>query len=138
MPPVNDRLDNYPDSPLKRDMIQAGLSIRGLAKKLAGSDDTRSNDQERTNVKRWLDPEKGISRESSERLAVVFRRPADHFYRQGRPRARQSDLLARLEDEIAANAAVIERLGETLNDVESRLGVLERRIDAARPAQGNH
>ena len=128
MPPVEDRLENYPDSPLKADMLKHGMSIRGLARKLAGADDLREIDKQRTNVKRWLDPENGISHASSAKLAPFFRRPASHYFRQGRKRVRQADRLEEL-------SAQVVRQGKLLGDMAKELEQLRGELDAVRPRQ---
>lgn len=106
------------------------MSIRALARLLAeGSEDPRRLDQERTNIKRWLNPAKGISDASSERLAPHFDRPPDYYRRAPQPRSRQADRLEELE-------AMAARQAKTIRDLTKRLKAVEAQLAAAPPQPG--
>lgn len=120
-------------SPLEADMARDGLSARALAKRLAGDD--RRLDQERTNVRRWLNPDKGISEKSSARLAAIFGRPADYYVRTTAPRVRQADRLEELAERLAESIEAQAKLGREVKSLRGRLSRLEaqapHRPDAA-------
>jgi hypothetical protein len=117
-------------------MERLGLSNRALAKLLADDPtNPRHLDQQRTNVKRWLDPERGITEASSARLARHFDRPPDFFVRKPHPRVRQADRLAQVSERVEKNSEAIDEMTETLTALEERLVAVERRQDV-RPRAG--
>lgn len=103
-------------------MAAAGLSVRALAKKLAGSNDLRLIDNQRTNVKRWLDPDKGISEVSSARLGRVFGKPAGYFVRAPKPRPRQADRLEELATDVGTLLDQVGGIELRLTHLETELG----------------
>lgn len=120
-----------PAARLAADMDRDGVSRRALARRLAGEDG--KPDQELTNVKRWLNPERGISAASSARLAQIFARPADYYQS---PAAARRGRLAEVAAQVEVNATTIAEMAEEIRLLKERVAALEQSRSGHAPARG--
>lgn len=125
-------LDGYPDTPLKRAMLEQGLSVRGLAKLLSPKA-TNDKDLDRKAVRRWLRGE-GPNRESAAKLALALGVDVTSLIPKRAPAEKWTVL--QLRDRLLELSVTVDDQQTTIDSLQSKVEVLERASLRKRRAAG--